>query len=137
MLETNTFGANHYRLLRHGFEARVQDINRAGVQLARAAAGTDVLVAGSVGPLGIRIEPLGKIAREEARDGIPASRFEVMADEGVDLILLETFGYIDELHQAVLAAREAAPGLPVVAEVTIDEEGNALDGAEWKPLAYD
>ena len=63
VLETNTFGANHYRLLRHGFETRVREINRAGVQLARAAAGNDILVAGSVGPLGLRIEPLGKIAR--------------------------------------------------------------------------
>jgi homocysteine S-methyltransferase len=129
VLETNTFGANHYRLLRHGFEARVEEINRAGVRLARAAAGKDVMVAGSVGPLGIRIEPLGKIAREEARAAF-REQIEVLADEGVDLILLETFGSIDELHQAVLAAREAAPGVPLVAEVTIDDEGNALDGTE-------
>ncbi len=129
VLETNTFGANHYRLLRHGLESRVREINRAGVQLARAAAGTDVLVAGSVGPLGIRIEPLGKVAREEAREAFRA-QIEVLAAEGVDLLLLETFGSIDELHQAVLAAREAAPGLPLVAEVTIDDEGNALDGTE-------
>ena len=129
VLETNTFGANHYRLLRHGFEARVKEINQAGVQLARAAAGSSVLVAGSVGPLGLRIEPLGKIAREEAREAF-REQIEVLANEGVDLILLETFGYIDELHQAILAAREAAPGLPIVAEVTIDEDGCALDGAE-------
>ncbi len=129
VLETNTFGANHYRLQRHGFEGRVAEINRAGVRLARSAGGKDVFVAGSVGPLGIRIEPLGKIAREEARAAFRA-QIEVLADEGVDLILLETFGYLDELHQAILAAREAAPGLPIVAEVTIDEEGNALDGAE-------
>jgi homocysteine S-methyltransferase len=129
VLETNTFGANHYRLQRHGFESRVAEINRAGVRLARAAAGKDVFVAGSVGPLGIRIEPLGKTAREEARSAFRA-QIEVLATEGVDLILLETFGYLDELHQAIQAAREAAPGLPIVAEVTIDEEGNALDGAE-------
>ena len=129
MLETNTFGANHYRLLRHGLETRVAEINRAGVQLARAAAGPNVLVAGSVGPLGIRIEPLGKIAREEARAAF-RKQIEVLADAGVDLLLLETFGYIDELHQAVLAAREAAPGLAIVAEVTVDEEGDSLDGAE-------
>ena len=129
VLETNTFGANHYRLQRHGFESRVEEINRAGVRIARSAAGPDVFVAGSVGPLGLRIEPLGKIAREEARAAFRA-QIEVLADEGVDLILLETFGSIDELQQAILAAREAAPGLPVVAEVTIDEDGNALDGAE-------
>ena len=129
VLETNTFCANHYRLQRHGFESRVEEINRAGVRIARSAAGPDVFVAGSVGPLGLRIEPLGKIAREEARAAFRA-QIEVLADEGVDLILLETFGSIDELQQAILAAREAAPGLPVVAEVTIDEDGNALDGAE-------
>jgi homocysteine S-methyltransferase len=129
ILETNTFGANHYRLLRHGFETRVREINRAGVQLARAAAGADLLVAGSVGPLGVRIEPLGKIAREEAREAF-REQIAVLAEEGVDLILLETFGSIAELQQAVLAAREAAPGLPIVAEVTIDDEGNALDGSE-------
>jgi methionine synthase / methylenetetrahydrofolate reductase(NADPH) len=129
IIETNTFGANHYRLLRHGFESRVEEINRAGVQLAREAAGKDVFVAGSVGPLGIRIEPLGKIAREEARAAF-REQIAVLASEGVDLILLETFGYIGELHEAILAARETAPGLPVVAEVTIDDEGNALDGAE-------
>ena len=128
ILETNTFGANHYRLLRHGFESRVEEINRAGVRLARAAAGSEVYVAGSVGPLGLRIEPLGKIAREEARDAF-REQIAALAAEGIDLILLETFGYIDELHQAVLAARDAAPGVPLVAEVTIDEEGNALDGA--------
>ncbi len=130
VLETNTFGANHYRLLRHGFETRVREINRAGVQLARAAAaGSEAMVAGSVGPLGLRIEPLGKIAREEARAAFRA-QIEVLSEEGVDLILLETFGYVDELHQAILAARDVAPGLPIVAEVTIDDEGNALDGTE-------
>src|SRR6266704_1259439 len=60
VLESNTFGANRYRLQRHGFEARVAEINRAGVQLARAAAVPGIFVAGSVGPLGARIEPLGK-----------------------------------------------------------------------------
>src|ERR1017187_9455455 len=129
VLETNTFGANHYRLLRHGFEARVADINRAGVQLARAAAGSGVMVAGSVGPLGLRIEPLGKISREEAQAAF-REQIEVLAAEGVDLIVLETFGSIDELHQAGLAARAAAPGVPIVAEVTIDEDGNALDGTD-------
>ena len=129
VLETNTFGANHYRLLRHGYETRVGDINRAGVQLARAAAGSGVMVAGSVGPLGLHIEPLGKVSREEAQAAF-REQIEVLASEGVDLILLETFGYIDELHQAVLAARAAAPGIPVVAQVTIDEDGNALDGTD-------
>jgi methionine synthase I (cobalamin-dependent)/5,10-methylenetetrahydrofolate reductase len=127
VLETNTFGANRYRLLRHGFEAKVREINRAGVKLARAAAGAGVMVAGSVGPLGQRIEPLGKISRSEAQAAF-REQIEALAEEGVDLLMLETFGSIDELHEAVVAARAAAPNLPIVAEVTIDEDGHALDG---------
>src|SRR5512132_221521 len=68
IIETNTFGANSFRLARHTLADKVEEINRAGAQIARqVAANTDVLVAGSVGPLGTRIEPLGKVAREEAR----------------------------------------------------------------------
>jgi hypothetical protein len=122
VLESNTFGANRYRLQRHGLEARVAEINRAGVQLARAAAGHGIFVAGSVGPLGTHIEPLGKVSREEARVAF-REQIEVLAGAGVDLLVLETFGYVDELHQAVLAAREAAPGIPLLAQVTIDEDG--------------
>jgi methionine synthase / methylenetetrahydrofolate reductase (NADH) len=129
VLESNTFGANRYRLQRHGFEARVTEINRAGVQLARAAAAPGIFVAGSVGPLGLRIEPLGKISRDEARAAF-REQIEVLAGAGVDLLMLETFGQIEELHQAILAAHEAAPGVAIVAEVTIDEEGNALDGTD-------
>ena len=129
VLETNTFGANRYRLQRHGFEARVAEINRAGVQLARAAAAPGTFVAGSVGPLGARLEPLGKISHDEARAAF-REQIEVLSEAGVDLLMLETFGQLEELHQAILAAHEAAPGLPVVAEVTIDEDGNALDGTD-------
>ncbi len=128
ILETNTFGANLFRLARHGCQSRVVEINRAGVELARSAAGNDVLVAGSVGPLGVRIEPLGKIGLDEARAAF-AQQIEALAEAGIDLLILETFGYVAELHQAILAAREAAPGIAVVAQVTIDDEGNALDGS--------
>src|SRR5215472_2559693 len=69
IIETNTFGANSFRLERHGLAGKVRDINCAGVRLAREAAKSfDAYVAGSVGPIGVRIEPLGKIAREEARE---------------------------------------------------------------------
>ena len=130
IIETNTFGANSFRLARHGFENLVREINLAGVALARSAvAGSSALVAGSVGPLGVRIEPLGKIGRDEARAAF-AAQIAAMAEGGVDLLILETFGFVDELHQAVLAAREVAPHLPIVAQVTIDEEGNCLDGSE-------
>ncbi|HLK34693.1 MAG TPA: bifunctional homocysteine S-methyltransferase/methylenetetrahydrofolate reductase [Terriglobales bacterium] len=129
IIETNTFGANSVRLARHGFANRVQEINVAGAHLAREEAKSfAAFVAGSVGPLGIRIEPLGKTSREEARSFF-AQQMAALAEGGVDLLMLETFGYLDELHQAILAAREAAPQLPVVAQVTIDDDGNCLDGS--------
>ena len=129
LVETNTFGANLFRLERHGLASRVRDINLAGAKLGREAAKSfDAWVAGSVGPLGVRIEPLGKTSFAEVREAF-REQIAALAEGGVDLIMLETFGYLEELHQALLAAREAAPHLPVVAQVTIDEDGNCLDGS--------
>ncbi len=129
IVETNTFGANSFRLGRHGCVDKLADINRMGARVAREAAKSfDALVAGAVGPLGVRIEPLGKVALSEARDAF-REQIQALDEEGVDLIILETFGYLEELHQALLAAREVNPKLPVVAQVTIDEEGNCLDGS--------
>jgi methionine synthase I (cobalamin-dependent)/5,10-methylenetetrahydrofolate reductase len=141
VIETNTFGGNSFRLMRHGLAEHVHEINLRGAQLSREAAdafnlkmGTDVLVAASVGPLGVRIEPLGKTAREEARESF-RQQIAALTEGGVDLIMLETFGYLEELHQAILAAREAAPNLQIVAQVTIDEDGNCLDGASPETFA--
>src|SRR5579864_8335405 len=135
IIETNTFGANAVRLARHGFADRVREINQAGVQLAREAAKSFAAwVAGSVGPLGIRIEPLGKTSREEARSFF-AQQISALAEAGVDLLILETFGYLEELHQAILAARQVDPQLPVVAQVTIDDDGNCLDGSSPETFA--
>jgi homocysteine S-methyltransferase len=135
IFETNTFGGNSFRLARHGLADKVAEINRRGAELAREAAdafnlkkAANVLVAGSVGPLGLRIEPLGKTSREEARDSF-REQITALVAGGIDLIMLETFGYLEELHQAVLAAREVAPKMQLVAQVTIDEDGNCLDGA--------
>ncbi len=115
---------------------KVRDINLAGARLAREAvakhqAGTkhEAWVAGSVGPLGIRIEPLGKTSLDEARDAFRA-QIAALVEGGVDLLILETFGYLEELHQAILAARDVSKTIPIVAQVTIDEDGNCLDGSE-------
>ena len=129
IIETNTFGANSFRLSKHGCVDKLAEINRRGARLAREAAKSfGALVAGAVGPLGIRIEPLGKIALSEAREAF-REQITALNEEGVDLVILETFGYLEELHQAILAAREVNPELPVVAQVTIDEDGNCLDGS--------
>jgi methionine synthase / methylenetetrahydrofolate reductase (NADH) len=129
VIETNTFGANSFRLSRHGCADKIHDINVAGAQLARESAKNFVAyVAGSVGPLGVRIEPLGKIALEEAREAFRA-QILALVEGGVDLVILETFGYVEELHQAILAAREVKTTLPVVAQITVDDEGVCLDGS--------
>src|SRR6202451_4156892 len=129
IIETNTFGGNSFRLARHSMASQVHEINFAGARLAREAAKSfDVFVAGSVGPLGVRIEPLGKTSFEEARTAF-REQIAALVEGGVDLLMLETFGYLEELHQAVLAARDVNPKIPVVAHVTIDEDGNCLDGS--------
>src|SRR5689334_19165173 len=129
VIETNTFGANSFRLARHGLADKVHDLNVAGARLAKEAAKSfDAWVAGSVGPLGIRIEPLGKTSYQEAREAF-REQIAALLEGGVDLLILETFGYVEELHQAMLAARELNPNIPLVAQVTIDEDGNCLDGS--------
>jgi len=130
IIETNTFGANAFRLARHSIADKVGDINRAGARLAREAAKSfDVWVAGSVGPLGTRIEPLGKTSFEEARQAF-REQIAALAESGVDLLMFETFGYLEELHQAMLAAKDVGAKLPLVVQVTIDEDGNCLDGSD-------
>lgn len=133
VIETNTFGANSFRLARHGLGDRVREINVAGAQLARGLvtkkeSGKTFYVAGSVGPLGVRIEPLGKTSLAEAREAFRA-QIAALVEGGVDLIFLETFGALEEIHQAIQAARDVDPKVPVLAMVTIDEDGNCLDGA--------
>ena len=139
IIETNTFGANSFRLARYGFEDQVAAINQAGVRIARQAveqlkdkqAGT-AWVAGSVGPLGIHLEPLGKTSLEEARAAFAEQIRGLVAGGpgiGVDLLVIETMPALNEAEQALLAARDVAPNIPVLALVTVDEEAHCLDGA--------
>jgi len=129
IVETNTFGGNRLRLERHGLLDKVRDINLQGARLGKEAAKSfDAWVAGAVGPLGVRIEPLGRTSFEEARDAF-REQIEALVEGGVDILILETFGYLDELRQAIRAAREVDARIPIVAQVTLDEESNSLDGA--------
>src|SRR5271166_2260205 len=135
VIETNTFGANRFRLARHGLADKVAQINAAGVQLARQAVehlhdkqAGDAWVAGSVGPLGVRLEPLGKTGVDEARAAF-AEQISALAEAGVDLLILETMPALNEAREALAAAREMAPDLPVLVMVTVDDEGNCLDGS--------
>src|SRR5277367_3209514 len=135
IVETNTFGGNSFRLARHSMASQVHEINFAGARLAREAAKSfDVWVAGSVGPLGLRIEPLGKTSFAEARTAF-RDQIAALAEGGVDLLMFETFGYLEELHQALLAAKDVGAKLPLVVQVTIDEDGNCLDGSDPETFA--
>ena len=128
IIETNTFGANRKRLAAFGHAEKLRAINEAGVRLAREAAGDRAFVAGAVGPLGIRLEPLGPTSFEEARS-LFREQIEVLVQSGVDLLMLETFTEINELREAVFAAREAAgKDLVVIAHVSIEDDGSLRDG---------
>lgn len=127
VIETNTFGANRFKLAPHGLNEKIYEINYAGAKLAREVAGEKILVAGSVGPLGVQIEPLGKIGYDEAKDYFK-EQIQPLIDGGVDLIILETFSLTDEIVQAIRAVREINPEFPVIAQVTINEEGNLVSG---------
>jgi len=130
ILETNTFGANRPRLAAFGFAERLRAINHAGVRLAREAAGDKAYIAGSMGPLGLQIEPLGPTSFAEAREFF-GEHASALLEAGVDLLILETFANLHELREAIFAAREAAgPELVIAAQVTIDDFGNMPDGTE-------
>lgn len=124
VLETNSFGANRAKLAQYGLESQVAELNRRAAQLAREAAGEDRLVAGAVGPLGVRIEPYGPTSRDEART-LFREQMQGLAEGGADCFVIETFADLDEMEQAILAARDVDPGMPVVAQMTIGEIGRA------------
>jgi methionine synthase I (cobalamin-dependent)/5,10-methylenetetrahydrofolate reductase len=145
VIETNTFGANAYRLERYGFGDRVRELNLAGVRLARQCVnqirekqGTEAFVAGALGPLGVALEPVGTVSREAARE---AFRVQVRAlaeggpGVGADLFVVETAMSMAEVEEALGAVKEVAPGLKVMVMVTVDEAGNCLDGTPAEEAA--
>ncbi len=133
ILETNTFGANRVKLRGFGLADSLREINIAGARLARSAARGHVFVAGAVGPLGIRIEPWGKTGVDEA-EAIFREQVDALVEGGVDLFILETFRDLAEVGAAIRAVR-AACALPVVAQLTIEEDGNSLDGTPPEEFA--
>jgi methionine synthase / methylenetetrahydrofolate reductase(NADPH) len=118
VIETNSFGANRVKLTQYGLRDQVHELNRAAAAVARAAAGDRALVAGAIGPLGVRLEPFGPTSKEEARE-IFREQMAGLVDGGIDLFILETFSDLDEIEQAILAARDANPSKPLIAQMTI------------------
>ncbi len=135
-LETNTFGANRFKLAVHGLEARAREINRAGVRVARdvrEATGRDVYVLGSIGPLGKYLLPLGTVSADEARDAF-REQAEALLEGGVDGFVAETFSDLREIALAVEAVR-AVTDLPLVAQMAFTDEGVTFTGHSPEEVA--
>jgi methionine synthase / methylenetetrahydrofolate reductase(NADPH) len=128
IIETNSYGANPVKLARHGLEKEVRAINARAAEIARSAAAGRACVAGAMGPLGLRIEPYGPTSVIEAQ-GFFREQAEGLLEGGVDLFVLETFGDLLEMQQAVAAIRGLCE-LPIVAQMVIQEDGHTPLGTE-------
>ncbi|HEY9016227.1 MAG TPA: homocysteine S-methyltransferase family protein, partial [Gemmatimonadales bacterium] len=133
ILETNTFGANPVKLSSYGLDDDTEAINRAAVEIARRAAQGRALVVGAIGPLGIRLEPWGPTAKEEAI-GLFSRQARGLLEGGVDGFILETFSDINEL-EAALCALKPLTDLPVIAQMTVGQDGNTSYGTTVETIA--
>lgn len=129
IIQTNTFGANRFKLAGHDLVARLKEINQAGVEIARKeilASNREVLIAGDIGPLGVRLAPFGRIQSDQARQAF-AEQIAVLDEAGVDLLIIETVSDLNEMKEAILAARSVC-SLPVVASMTFTRDDRTLLG---------
>lgn len=127
IIVTNTFGGNREKLCHYGLEARLREINAAGVAIARDAAGENAYVAASIGPTGRFVEPIGDLSFD-AMAAVFREQAEALIEAGVDLITLETFLDIKEIRAALIAIREISPAIPVIAMLTFDDNGRSVLG---------
>jgi methionine synthase I (cobalamin-dependent)/5,10-methylenetetrahydrofolate reductase len=145
IIETNTFGANAFRLERYGLRDSVRKINLAGMRLARECViqirekqASEAFVAGAIGPLGVRLAPHGPATREEAREAF-REQVKALAEggpgTGADLFIIETMMSMAETEEALAAVRQEAPGLKVIVMLTVDDKGNSLDGTPAEEAA--
>ncbi len=137
MIQTNTFGANRYKLARHGLETQVAEINTRGVELARRivlASFREVLIAGDVGPLGVRLAPFGRVQLPEAREAF-GEQISALIKAGIDLLIIETMTDLYEVREAILAAREIGPTIPIIASMTFTRDDRTLLGDSPEKVA--
>lgn len=132
VISTNSWGANSFKLAAHNLQDQTYLLNLNAARLAREVTGEEGYVAGSIGPLGVRIEPWGPTSYDEATEGFK-EQIRGLVDGGVDLISLETFGDLSEIQQAIIACKKYCPDHPIIAQVTINLEGNLPVGTpyEW------
>jgi homocysteine S-methyltransferase len=137
VLETNSFGATRIKLAQYGLETQVREMNRSAAAIAREAADEaahPVLVAGAIGPLGVRLEPYGPTSEEDAR-AIFREQMSALKEGGADLFILETFSDLHEIKEAIRAAREVDPAMPIVAQMTIGTDHRTAYGATAEDVA--
>ena len=130
IIQTNTFGANRYKLAEHGLEEHVTEINNAAVELARRvvlASFRDIFIAGDIGPLGVRMAPFGRVQPEQARLAF-AEQVAALSGAGVDLFIIETMTDLYEVREAIHACRTIAPDLPIIASMTFTRDDRTLLG---------
>jgi len=126
IIETNTFGANRFKLLSHGLDHKLYDINFQGAKIAKEVAKNKAFIAGSIGPLGRPIEPIGQISAQDARKAF-AEQAKALFEGGIDLFILETFNDLSEMQQALLAVKKVSD-LPVIAQMAFTDEGKTAYG---------
>lgn len=127
IIETNTFGANRVKLTPHGLGENVAKINEAGVKIARKVAGDDIFVAGSIGPLGMPVEPMGQMPASEAEE-VFREQAEALINAGVDIIIIETISYMAEMSAAIAGVRAVSKDIPILAQMTLNEDIETFDG---------
>ena len=136
LILTNTFGANRFKLSKHGLDDKTADINKAGVEIAKRIASAsfkDIFVAGDVGPLGVRIAPFGRVQPEQARTAF-AEQIEALCSAGADLIVIETMSDLYEIQVAIKAAKQVC-SLPLIASVTFTRDDRTLLGDDPMKVA--
>jgi homocysteine S-methyltransferase len=140
IIETNTFGANRYKLAEYGVQGQVVEVNRAAVAVARrviAGSFKDVLLAGSVGPLGVRLAPLGRVSFADAQDAFDEQIGALLTatPAGVDLLIIETMSDVKEIEAAVAAARAHSGDVPIIVQMTFTRDDKTLLGYPPETIA--
>jgi methionine synthase I (cobalamin-dependent)/5,10-methylenetetrahydrofolate reductase len=132
VLTTNTFSANAHKLAAFGLSERLLELNQRAAEIARMVAGSQAWVAGCMGPLGVRLEPWGPTSFEEARHAFK-EQASALISGGVDIVVLESFGDLNEIQQAILGIRDCHDQIPIVAMMTTNEDGESLYGTptDW------
>lgn len=134
IIETNTFGASTIKLEHYGLADRMTELNTAAVKIAKSAAGKRAKVAGSMGPTGRFIQPLGDLDFEAAYQ-VFYEQSQALAAAGVDYFIIETCIDIQEMRAALLAAKEAAPKIPIICQLSYSEDGRTVTGTDPQSAA--